>query len=211
MADWAAGRSAYEAGEPLRAVAIAAGVTSDNSVRKHIKAGGWVRKGAQARKPEGAQQGAQKVRKGKSAHPSKALVQVAAPPLEGEVQPPGNRDAAGHFLPGQSGNPSGRPASMPEITRLAREKTADVVQGLFEFATSKANPGAARVRAYEALAELGWGKVPAHFVIDDNREQPGGPDNGAGVIAELEVLFQGIIRAKAHDKARQEAVPADAQ
>lgn len=201
MTDWAAVREAYEGTTaPLRTIANVHGIKSENSIRDRAKRGGWLRKPVAQAVAQVAQ----------PAQIDAATPDAKARPIDGEVMPRENRDEAGRFLKGASGNPGGRPANMPEITRLAREKTPQVVKGLFEFATSNKNPGAARVRAYELLAELGWGKTPATLVIADARGEGEARDR-ASIMDELEAMFEGLATARAHDETRaaaEEAVPA---
>lgn len=191
MTDWAAIRAAYEGSDtPVRALARAHGLKSDNAVRKRAKAEKWER---------GAQSGAH------AAHQANVVHAKAIEPMVGELIVPDGRDKAGRFVPGKSGNPGGKNGRMPEIVALARDQTEKVVRGLMEIANNGKHPAAARVRAYEVVAEFGWGKAPSTLFVEDNRESQQSSDNGAGIVAELEVLFKGIIRAKAHDDARATA------
>lgn len=62
------------------------------------------------------------------------------------------------FLPGQSGNPGGRPKALREVMELARAKTEAAVEALAGIMSDEAAPAAARVSAATALLDRGWGR-----------------------------------------------------
>jgi hypothetical protein len=62
------------------------------------------------------------------------------------------------FKPGQSGNPSGRPAAIREVERLAREHSADAIDALAQIMRNSKSPPSARVSAAETLLNRAWGK-----------------------------------------------------
>lgn len=62
------------------------------------------------------------------------------------------------FLPGQSGNPGGRPAASAQLTELARTKTEAAINSLAEIMLNKKAPAAARVTAACALLDRGYGR-----------------------------------------------------
>lgn len=62
------------------------------------------------------------------------------------------------FLPGQSGNPGGRPKEATRLTELARTQTEAAVQALTEVMLNKKAPAAARVTAACALLDRGYGR-----------------------------------------------------
>jgi hypothetical protein len=71
------------------------------------------------------------------------------------------RDTAGKWLPGTSGNPVGRRAEGGElklVRELAREHTAEAVEALREIMLDGGAQPMARVRAAEALLARGWGQ-----------------------------------------------------
>jgi hypothetical protein len=62
------------------------------------------------------------------------------------------------WLPGQSGNPGGRPRARFDLQALARERTAEAIATLARVMRQKTNPAAA-TRAAEILLGCGWGRV----------------------------------------------------
>lgn len=64
------------------------------------------------------------------------------------------------WLPGQSGNPTGRPKSLGPMIRHDTEEGRVLVEALMGIAQEVANPSSARVSAINTLLERGWGKAP---------------------------------------------------
>jgi hypothetical protein len=62
------------------------------------------------------------------------------------------------WLPGQSGNPSGRSKDDFYLQRLARQKTEKALSVLVSIASDKQAPAAARVTAASAILDRGWGR-----------------------------------------------------
>ena len=73
------------------------------------------------------------------------------PPQTGKRKAPSTA-----FKPGQSGNPSGRPAQLREVVDLARQHTPEALQRLVFWARSD-HPSASP-KACEVLLDRGWGK-----------------------------------------------------
>ena len=69
---------------------------------------------------------------------------------------------------GESGNPSGRPKIMRELTVLARTYTTDAINGLVKIGRSSKSD-AARATAWNSLLDRGWGRPP-QFATGDADE-----------------------------------------
>ena len=67
------------------------------------------------------------------------------------------RNHLGHFIPGHSGNPGGRPRDEHKLAELARSYTSEAVETLVELMRFGKDE---RVRgtAAQALLDRGWGK-----------------------------------------------------
>ncbi|MEN6349647.1 MAG: DUF5681 domain-containing protein [Syntrophomonas sp.] len=68
------------------------------------------------------------------------------------------RGERGRFLPGQSGNSSGRPKLPAEFTELAREHTVAALQTIIDVLTDTKAKAGDRLRAAEIMLDRGWGK-----------------------------------------------------
>ncbi len=73
------------------------------------------------------------------------------------------RDGRGHFIPGASGNPRGRPAVAAEIRDLARKHGPYAIARLVELSRSK-NGGVA-VNACRTLLDRGYGRAEQAVTI----------------------------------------------
>jgi len=76
------------------------------------------------------------------------------------------------FVPGQSGNPGGRPKEEVHVRELARARTAEAVQTLVDVMTSKRSPPAARVSAASALLDRGYGKPSQQVDLEGQLFRP---------------------------------------
>ena len=78
---------------------------------------------------------------------------------------PANRAETGRFVPGQSGNPSGRPKRDENLAELARMHTEDAIAVLVSIANDpKVNPNA-RISAANSLLDRGHGKPPQAVAV----------------------------------------------
>jgi hypothetical protein len=76
---------------------------------------------------------------------------------------PQNRTSSGQFLPGQSGNPGGRPKDEHRVSELARSYTVEAIETLVDLMRHGKDE---RVRgtAAQALLDRGWGKAKVELV-----------------------------------------------
>lgn len=70
-----------------------------------------------------------------------------------------NRNAKGHWLPGASANPGGRPRGRQEFTELARRYAPEALARLMHWVRS--NKEGASCNAARAVIERAWGRPPS--------------------------------------------------
>lgn len=97
------------------------------------------------------------------------------------------------WAPGQSGNPGGRPKSVGEVRRLAREQTVLAIQTLVEVASDPNATPAARVAAAGVLLDRGYGKAVQPVELGG----PGAFDQMTTEELEAYVLDRSIMIARA--------------
>ena len=73
-------------------------------------------------------------------------------------RPPEGRDAAGRFLPGVSGNPSGRSGCIIEARRLAEGFSPESIRRLWAIIEDSATLASVRLGAISELLDRGMGK-----------------------------------------------------
>jgi Lipoprotein amino terminal region len=76
------------------------------------------------------------------------------------------RNSDGTFLQGHSGNPSGRPAIISELQKLARSHTTTALATLVEIMRNTASPPNARVAAAVALLDRGYGRPSTAVFVE---------------------------------------------
>ena len=96
------------------------------------------------------------------------------------------RNSDGTFLQGYSGNPTGRPAVISELQKLARTHTPTALATLVEIMSNTANPPNARVSAAVALLDRGYGR-PSTAVFVEMTQQVSS--------AEREALLTTVVTA----------------
>jgi hypothetical protein len=77
---------------------------------------------------------------------------------------PENRSNTGRFLPGQTGNPGGRPKGIAAIAREHTDKAVDVLVSAMDDADPRV-----RVVAAKEILDRGYGKAPV-FTADLTRK-----------------------------------------
>jgi hypothetical protein len=68
--------------------------------------------------------------------------------------------SASWYRPGVSGNPGGRPRKLPEVTKLARDGTAEAIEALRKIVTSKRSSASEKIAAAQVVLAYGWGRAP---------------------------------------------------
>lgn len=68
---------------------------------------------------------------------------------------------------GPSPNPSGRPAIVKQVQTLARERTPEAMQTIYDIMTNPNEPAMARLKGAEIFLNYGWGKAPQ--VVEVNK------------------------------------------
>jgi hypothetical protein len=69
------------------------------------------------------------------------------------------RDQHGHFAPGNSFNPGGRPALEREVVALARSKGVDCIKTLLTLKDDPKVPPSVRAYAANSVLDRGFGRV----------------------------------------------------
>jgi hypothetical protein len=84
------------------------------------------------------------------------------------VSAPQNRDGAGRWPRGVSGNPGGRPKGLARAAReLVGEDGMALVQLWWDIARDETRRDSDRLEASRLLAERGWGKAPTFGAIEE--------------------------------------------
>lgn len=107
------------------------------------------------------------------------------------------RNEKGHFLPGVSGNPTGRPKVVGYVRDLARHKTEEAIATLVDIMQDVDASPAARVAAARELLDRGWGK-PA-LPIGGAEDLPPIRSVRELTEAELMAIAHGLEEAKTDD------------
>ena len=74
------------------------------------------------------------------------------------------------FVPGQSGNPGGRPKSA-HVSELARAQTDACIETLVKIRDNTRAPAAARIAAVKELLDRGYGKARHDVTLGSDSER----------------------------------------
>lgn len=100
--------------------------------------------------------------------------------MEENGKVPGNRDKAGRFVKGQSGNPNGRPKKPIELEKYAKEAP----QRLREIADDPATPVKVRADIEKFFFEAIYGKASQAVDLEGKVENTG----------TVTVAFEGVLQ-----------------
>jgi hypothetical protein len=114
------------------------------------------------------------------------------------------RKADGTFLQGHSGNPSGRPAIISELQKLAQTHTPTALATLVEIMSDAANPPNARVSAAVALLDRCYGR-PSTAVFVEAAPQVSSADREALLTTVVAAMDEMAASTKAAEKRAIEA------
>lgn len=82
------------------------------------------------------------------------------------------RGPDGRFLPGDSGNPGGRPKAEHRVIDLARENTELAISTLAAICKDESAPASARVAAASHLLDRAWGRPHQSVEVADPHREP---------------------------------------
>ena len=80
-----------------------------------------------------------------------------------------NHNSSGQFVPGQSGNPGGRPKDKHRVAELARSYTLEAIDTLVEL-MREGKDERVRGTAAQALLDRGWGKAKVAVVTEGKQD-----------------------------------------
>ena len=104
---------------------------------------------------------------------------------------------AGHFKPGQSGNPGGRPKDELGLRALARTYSGEALEKLVQIMRDKKTSSVARVRAIGEILDRGYGRPKQEILVD---KPPVDAKDLYDVARRLAVLFR-LTRARTEAEA----------
>jgi Lipoprotein amino terminal region len=114
------------------------------------------------------------------------------------------RNSEGTFLQGYSGNPTGRPAVISELQKLARTHTPTALATLVEIMSNTANPPNARVSAAVALLDRGYGR-PSTAVFVEMTQQVSSAEREALLTTVVTAMDEMAASTRAAEKRAMEA------
>ena len=88
-----------------------------------------------------------------------------------------SRSKTGQFLPGQSGNPGGRPKVLEEVRELGKAASPKIMRAFIKLALDEKTPAAQRIAAGNAVLDRTMGKP-------EQQHRVSGQINFAALLAE---------------------------
>ena len=85
---------------------------------------------------------------------------------------PGNRGVSGRFLPGVSGNPTGRPKGFAALIQAETKDGAELVAYMLGVLRAPKQPTALRMAAAQWLADRGFGKALQQMELSGPGAEP---------------------------------------
>ncbi len=113
-----------------------------------------------------------------------------------------DRSKDGRFVPGQSGNPGGRPKTLARVQNLAREYTETSIKVLGEIMEDEDERGATRIAAIQVLLDRGWGKPLQRVDVSDDKFENWTKAELEAFIVEKEAEFDRLNEANHRHEAR---------
>jgi hypothetical protein len=108
------------------------------------------------------------------------------------VPAPNGGQIAAPWKPGESGNPSGRPAGLRAVQRAAREKSLEALQYLCRVIDDDGGDRRSGIVAAQTILTWGFGKPPDH---DPKEDRPGAKLDVTRLTPEQRRTFIEALRA----------------
>lgn len=105
------------------------------------------------------------------------------------------RTPKGHFAPGHSGNPGGRPGKLSALRELAQANSAEAIELLVSIMRSDRAPAAARLAAANAILDRAVGKPGVALPERDEPKEQIEEDS----VQTLDEFLEGVRQLAAHD------------
>lgn len=111
--------------------------------------------------------------------------------------PNNNPTGKGGFLPGKSGNPSGRPKRLAEFREACRDYAGKALDGIVAMVVADDTPKAVAMNGLQFIIEQAWGRATQPHSGDEERPPVAGPDLSKLSTDELRKYREFMARAYA--------------